>query len=104
MNESKPTHEDMENYTAKHGPKRLSRLLSALGKDKQFMDAWDSPVGKELMGELLVMTDGGLDQIIADTADERIKAEYRVCMALLTRFKDRISRYQKNLKESQGGK
>lgn len=103
MNQSKPTLKDIEQYSNKHGSAKTGRLLSALGKDKQFVAAWDSSVGKELMGELLSMTDEGLTRIIDETADDRVKAEYRVCMALLNRFKDRINKYQKNFEQLKRG-
>ena len=104
MNESKPTIEDIEKYTDKHGSQKTGRLLSVLGKDKLFIDAWETPAGKDIMGELLSMADEGLDSIINETADDRIRAEYRVCMTLLKYFQNRINRYGKNFKELKGGK
>jgi len=98
------TLEEIEKYTDKHGPQKTGRLLSALGKDRQFMAAWDTPAGQEIMSKLLSMADEGLDRIINETADDRVRAEYRVCMTLLKYFRDRINKYQKNLNELKGGK
>lgn len=90
------TLESIERYTAKHGIDRTTRLLSSLGKDKRFISAWESEVGKELMGKLLSMADDRLDSIIQEKADEKIRAEYRVCMELLLYFKRRINLFYKN--------
>jgi len=108
MNDSKPMLEDIEKYTDKHGAQKTGRLLSVLGKDKQFTAAWESPVGKDIMGKLLSMSDDGLTMMInedyGNLSEERVKAEYRVCMTLLKYFQDRINKYGKNLKELKGGK
>ena len=108
MNDSKPTLEDIEKYTDKHGSQKTGRLLSVLGKDKQFIDAWETPAGKDIMGRLLSMADDGLTMMInedyGDLSEERVKAEYRVCMTLLKYFQDRINKYGKNFRELKGGK
>ena len=107
MNQSKPTLEDIENYTDKHGPQKTGRLLSVLGKDKQFTVAWETPAGQEIMGKLLSMADDGLTMMIneeyGDLSEERVKAEYRVCMTLLKYFQDRINKYQKNFEQLKRG-
>ena len=89
--------DDVERYTKRHGPERTSRLLSVLGKDKQFINAWETPAGKEILGHLLSMTDAKLDKIISEEADDKDRAEYRVCLELLRDFKDRINSHAKNL-------
>lgn len=99
MQESKRNIEDLERYISKHGNKKAARLLSALGKDHQFISAWESAVGQEIMSHLLIITDEALDKIISEEADEKIRAEFRVCMALLKYMKDRINNYQRNLHE-----
>lgn len=88
---------DIETFSNKHGPQRTSRLLSSLGKDRQFVDAWESPAGKEILGHLLAMIDMRLDKIIEDKADSNEKAEYRICMELLKNFRDRVNAHNKNL-------
>ena len=89
--------EDIQKFTKKHGASKTGRLLSALGKDRQFTDAWESPAGKEILGHLLSMIDQKLDKIINETAEDKDRAEYRVCMELLAYFRDRFNAYNKNL-------
>jgi len=95
--------DDIERFSKKHGPEKSSRLLSALGKDKQFINAWETPAGKEILGHLLLLVDIKLDLIIAEKADEKDRAEYRVCLELLRNFQDRINSHAKNLKTFKEG-
>ena len=98
-----PTLEDMERYTNKHGPKKLGKLFSVLGKDIQFIKAWESPAGKEIMGHLINLTEESLEKIINEQADEKTRAEYRVCKDLLKYFEDRINTYEKNTNQLKRG-
>jgi len=95
--------DDIERFTKKHGAEKCSRLLSALGKDKQFINAWETPAGKEILGHLLLLVDIKLDLIIAEKSDEKDRAEYRVCLELLRNFEDRIYSHAKNLKTFKEG-
>lgn len=88
---------DIETFSKNHGVAKTTRLLSILGKNKQFIDAWEKPAGKEILGHLLVMTDKRLDKIIDETADDKDRAEYRVCLELLANFRDKINSHEKNL-------
>jgi len=88
---------DIDKFSKKHGAERTSRLLSALGKDRQFIDAWESPVGKEILGHLLNIIDQKLDKIINEESTDKDRAEYRVCMEHLLYFKKKINEYEKNL-------
>ena len=89
--------DDIEGFSKKYGVQRTSRLLSSLGKDRQFIDAWESPIGKEILGHLLTIIDQKLDKIINEEANDKDRAEYRVCMEHLLYFKDRVNAHEKNL-------
>ena len=97
---------DMENYIARHGKKgkeMVSRLLSALGKDEQFLNAFNSPVGSELLSDLVEIMETRLDKIIDETAEEKDKAEFRVAKELATRWVGKINEYNRHLKQLKEG-
>lgn len=85
--------------------KRGLELLSLLGKQGEFVDALDSPIGKALLKDLLNLTEDNLRKIINEDADDKVRAEYRVGKQLLMVWTERISVYEKNLQTAlKGGK
>lgn len=89
--------EDIEKFGKKHGTNVTSRLLSSLGKNQQFVQAWDSPVGKEILGVIIPLAEAKLDKIIDESAEDTDKADYRAYMRILTVFRDKINTYYRNL-------
>ena len=93
---------DIEDYIKRHGKKgqeKVSRILSSLGKSEQFLNAIQSPLGTELLTDLISMMEEKLDKIINETADDKDRADYRACKILSLRWADRINAYNKNLTE-----
>ena len=95
--------EDIERFGKKHGTNITSRLLSSLGKNQQFIQAWESPVGKEILGIVIPLVEEKLDKIIAETAEDTDKADYRAYMRVLTVFRDKINTYYRNLDKLKEG-
>jgi len=98
------TEQDIQRYSQKRGSANATRLLSILGKDRQFLNAWESPVGKPLMDDLLKDAESLLEKIIQDEATLEEKAEFRVIRAWLTNVAGRINTYYKNLNTLKGAK
>jgi len=91
------TEQDIQRLSKRRGSKNAARLLSILGKDQQFLKAWESPVGKPLMEDLLKNAESLLEKIIEDKATPEQKAEFRVIRAWLIQVASRINAYYKNL-------
>ena len=98
------TEEDIALHAKKRGAQNTGRLLSVLGKDKQFINAWDSPIGKELMEHDLNKAEMLLEKIIMETASEQEKADFRAVRESLVYMASRITRYYKNLDNLKRGK
>jgi len=94
--EEKVTLNDIKTFSDNHGQQKTSKLLSVLGKNRQFIDAWETPAGKEILSYLLAMIDIRLDKLINEETDEKDRAEYRVCLELLANFKDKINSHKRN--------
>lgn len=95
--------QDIDEFKKKHGSAIAGRLLSSLGKQRQFMQAWDTPIGKEILGLVIPLAEEKLDKIINESADDKDKADYRAYMRILTLFRDRINSYYKNLNKIKRG-
>jgi len=98
------TEQDIQRYASKRGPQNASKLLSVLGKNKQFLNAWESPVGQELMNQLLVDAEGFLEKIIEDKATPEEKAEFRAIRRWLSKVASKIGAYYKDLETLKRGK
>lgn len=97
---------DIEGYITRHGKKgkeMASRLLSALGKNEQFLNAFNSPLGSELLTDLISMMEEKLDKIIDETADDKDKADFRAAKNLSMRWVGKINEYNRNLKQLKEG-
>ncbi len=89
--------DDIEKYGKKHGSTPTSKLLSVLGRQRQFIQAWETPVGKEILSDLILLAEEQLEKIVEEKADDKDRADYRVCKKLLTKFRDKINSYNQNL-------
>lgn len=98
------TEQDIQRLSKRRGSKNAARLLSILGKDKQFLKAWESPIGKPLMQDLLKNAESLLEKIIEDKATPEEKAEFRVIRRWLIEVASRINAYYSNLNTLKGAK
>lgn len=101
---NKITEEDIRRHRKKRGAQNTSRLLSILGKKRQFLNAWESPVGQELMSHLLINAESFLEKIIEDKATPEEKAEFRVIRRWLTKVEEKITSYYQDLNNLKGVK
>lgn len=101
--ESNVSHNEMEEFLKKGG-KRAAQVLSILGKQQQFLKALSTPIGQELLRDILEMMEERLEKIVKEDADEGIRAEYRVLRTLAGKWRDRVNSYYDGLKKVKGGK
>ncbi len=101
---NKITEEDVRHYTKKRGAQNASKLLSILGKKKQFLNAWESPIGQELMSQLLIDAERLLEKIIENKATPDETAEFRVIRRWLVKVEEKITSYYHDLNTLKGAK
>jgi len=92
------TKEELERFINKHG-KNASKMLSILGKGQQFVNAIESPVGTEIMGEMLTALEIKLELIINEKADAKDLAEYRVLRNLANNWVNKINDHLNRVEE-----
>lgn len=92
------TKEELERFIQKHG-KNSSKMLSILGKGQQFVNAIESPVGAEIMGEVLIKLESLLELIINEKADAKNLAEYRVLREIANNWVNKINDHLNRVEE-----
>ena len=90
------TRDEVDGFLKKGG-RKVSRVLSSLGKNRQFLNAVTSPVGKEIMDEVIDQMEAKLELIINEKSSEADRAEYRVLKKIALSWADKINDYMKNI-------
>jgi len=81
----------------KIGPDSAKRLLSVLGKNKSFYNAIETPVGQELLKDVVVQIEYRIGKILNEEDSQEIRAELRAYMTILNRWSKTISKYKEDL-------
>lgn len=86
----------IESFLAKSG-QRGARVLSVLGRQQGFVDAIESPLGRELLKDAVMLSDQLLDKIVKEEASDADRADYRAMMRILTSWSERVKLYNRTL-------
>ena len=76
-----------------------SRTLSVLGHFQPFVDAINSPIGKELLKDAMDLHDSLLNKVADLDATPQETMEYRAVRKIIYAWSERIARYEKSLAE-----
>ena len=82
---------------------RGTKTLESLVSDITFLDVFNTPIGKELLKDLLLQHDELLT-IICDPEQEATigqKAEYKIIRVIIKKWASRINNYLKSVSEIQ---
>jgi len=98
---------DMEAFVARQGS-RASKVFSVLGRSTDYMNAFASPIGQELLKDGLRFLDDKLALIVDQKASEQDIAQYKAMKAIMDSWAARVNVYLDNYKkvkqEGKGGK
>ncbi len=92
--------EIIQRYRQTHGV-HANNVLSILGQNQQLINALSSPLGQELMKEVLESAETELNKLLTmdiDSSKEKFaeqRALYKACMKLVTRYMTKINSYEK---------
>jgi hypothetical protein len=86
----------LQQLARKMGQENASKLLSALGRDKQFLNAIETPVGQELMKDATASIEDKLVLWLQDKDTPEDKAEVKAYLKIINKWQTTISRYNKN--------
>ena len=80
----------------KMGHENASKLLSALGRDKQFLNAVETPVGQELLKDAVSSIEDKLVLWLQNKATDEDRAETKAYLSIINKWQATINRYYKN--------
>lgn len=86
----------IEDFLQKGG-KRAVRILSILGKNLQFKNAIETPLGQELLIDLMELMEVRLEKIVNLKATEKDKSEYTAYRELTDKWVEKINAYKKGV-------
>jgi len=95
LSESEVT-KTLQQLSRKIGPENASKLLSALGRDKQFINAIETPVGQELMKDAASCIEDRLALWLQGKDTPEDKAEVKAYLNIINKWQTTINRYYKN--------
>lgn len=91
FNTQQPGNEILE-YLKRSG-RRGEATIKVLGKNLKFLDAFNTPVGFEILKDLCEMHEGMFDKIASLKAAEEDKIRYRILHELIGRWSEKITAY-----------
>ena len=86
----------LQQLARKMGKDNASKLLSALGRDKQFVNAIESPIGQELMKDAVSCLDDILVLWLQNKQTPEDRAEANAYIKITGKWASIINRYNKN--------
>ena len=102
MNEQQ-TQISLTHLAKKMGRENASKLLSVLGRDKQFLNALDSSIGQELLADAVVNIEDKIAMILAEKDQPKDRAELQAYLSIVRKWQAKIERYNKNKQEFEKG-
>lgn len=102
MDESYPTLKDFQEYINKVGRAQANKVIEILGEQNQFYEAFNTPIGRELLKDAVNRVDELNRKIWKEEENDMERAEFRVLKQLIGRWSKKIDAYVKNLEVIKG--
>ena len=80
----------------KMGKENASALLSTLGRDKQFLNAIETPMGQELLKDAVSSIENIISLILDEKDELKDRAELKAYLTITNKWQKTITRYHKN--------
>ncbi|MHC4728106.1 MAG: hypothetical protein ACYS17_12860 [Planctomycetota bacterium] len=84
---------DIERHKQRHGPRKTAQIMSRLGKKHKFVEAVKTPVGEQLLKDMMVRMDDLLEKNLRQKMTDRERIEYEVLEKLSETWISRIYSY-----------
>lgn len=98
MDVKEPSINDLEHFLLSNG-KRASNTISLLGKLNSFVQAVNSPIGKELLKDDIERHEELLVKLYEENITDQEKAEFRYLKLRIKRVSERLATYVRNVNE-----
>lgn len=87
--------QDVAKIVKKKGLNNAKTFLDVLSRNRQFKAANETPIGQELMTDLLRILKDGIELILSNKDTPETRAEIKVCREILARWSNRIAEADK---------
>jgi len=87
---------NLQKLTKKMGGENARMLLSVLGREKAFVDAITSPLGEELMSDVVNSLEARFELVINEKDSPETRAEIRALREILRKWQKKINQYEQN--------
>jgi hypothetical protein len=87
---------NLQKLTRKMGGENARMLLSVLGREKAFVDAITSPLGEELMSDVVNSLEARFELVINEKDSPETRAEIRALREILRKWQKKINQYEQN--------
>ena len=87
---------DIEKLTKQMPVKQTKLFLETLAKNKQFKAAIETPIGVELLTDLVKIIKDDIELILNDKDTPEVRAEIKACKELLFKWSERIAKADKD--------
>ena len=86
----------LKQLARKMGQQNASKLLSVLGRNKQFLNAIETPIGQELLRDAVSNIEDKISLILQEKDEPKDRAELKAYLVILNTWQQRISEYNKD--------
>ena len=93
LEDQKVTLNEVENFLSIHHAKPADKLMVIISANLDFYTAISSPIGQELLKEIMDLMGSRLTKIIENTASDEERVEYKVLKKIFEDWLKRISAY-----------
>uniref|UniRef100_A0A6M3L287 Uncharacterized protein n=1 Tax=viral metagenome TaxID=1070528 RepID=A0A6M3L287_9ZZZZ len=97
-----PTPDDIFKYFDRVGEKRGNLTMQILRRQQQFIDAWDSPLGMQLLKDDVDRHEELLRKTVDEVATPQELAEFRYLKKRIDKICEAINNYDKNIRAVRG--
>lgn len=86
----------LEKLAKRIGAENAKTLLTVLGRDKVFLDAFQSPLGQELLKDVIFAIEDKLSLILNEKDKPKDRSELKAYQTILRSWSGRIKKYNQN--------
>lgn len=90
---------ELELYARANSSEKAQKMIKVLSKTHGFANAFQDPVGQEVLLDALQASEAILDKIVEETASEAERAEFRALKKIIDRWQKIWNKHNETLNE-----
>lgn len=91
--------ENIDKLLKRFGEKNTPVFLKALARGKQFVQAIETPIGKELLADATSRLESLVNKVIQETSTPEERAEIRALKIIIGAWSEIVNKFQKDMQE-----